>query len=86
MSLPIQETNKYLDYCESEFKKAQDMSSMKMSDWHDVPWTEFFSNQNPKAKIPSTGIPIADIKEICKATSTSPPGIEAHSQVNMVAG
>lgn len=76
-----QETIEYLEHCESEFKKAQTISAMQMSDWHDVPWSEFFANQNPMKKIPSTGISSADIKKIVTAFSTSPEGIEPHAQV-----
>ncbi|KAL0110204.1 hypothetical protein PUN28_013686 [Cardiocondyla obscurior] len=76
-----EEIEKYMNYCEEEFKKAQSISSMQMSDWHDVPWTEFFSNQTPRNKIPPTGIDIATIKTICHAISTPPKDIEAHVQV-----
>jgi len=71
-----------VSYCEEEFRKAQTISSMQMRDWHDVPWTEFFSNQTPKNKIPPTGIDIATIKTICSAISTPPKDIEAHVQVS----
>ncbi|XP_039306938.1 2-oxoglutarate dehydrogenase, mitochondrial isoform X1 [Solenopsis invicta] len=76
-----EETEKYMSYCEEEFRKAQTISSMQMSDWHDVPWTEFFSNQTPKIKISPTGIDFTTIKTICSAISTPPKDIEAHVQV-----
>ncbi|XP_032670876.1 2-oxoglutarate dehydrogenase, mitochondrial-like isoform X2 [Odontomachus brunneus] len=76
-----EEISKYLNHCNEEFKKATSISSMQMSDWHDVPWTEFFSNQSPKNNIPLTGIDIATIKTICNAISTPPNNIEAHVQV-----
>ncbi|XP_044021317.1 2-oxoglutarate dehydrogenase, mitochondrial-like [Aphidius gifuensis] len=76
-----QETDKYLDHCDSEHKKAQSISVMQMKDWHDVPWTEFFANQSPKNKIPSTGIDKSLIDKICTAFSTKPEGIEPHGQV-----
>ncbi|KAG7189385.1 hypothetical protein KM043_017032 [Ampulex compressa] len=76
-----EETQKYLEHCESEFKKAQSISSMQMSDWHDVPWTDFFSSQSPKNKIPRTGIDSTTIKKICQAISTPPKDIEPHAQV-----
>ncbi|XP_071648181.1 2-oxoglutarate dehydrogenase, mitochondrial isoform X3 [Temnothorax longispinosus] len=76
-----EEIEKYVSHCEEEFRKAQTISSMQMSDWHDLPWTEFFSNQTPKNKIPPTGIDIATIKTICSAISTPPKDIEAHVQV-----
>ncbi|XP_018398395.1 PREDICTED: 2-oxoglutarate dehydrogenase, mitochondrial-like [Cyphomyrmex costatus] len=76
-----EEIEKYVSHCEEEFRKAQTISSMQMSDWHDVPWTEFFSNQSPKNKIPPTGIDIATIKTICNAVSTPPKDIEPHVQV-----
>ncbi|XP_067217402.1 2-oxoglutarate dehydrogenase-like, mitochondrial isoform X3 [Linepithema humile] len=75
-----EETEKYLNNCEEEFIKAQTISSMQMRDWHDVPWTEFFSNQSPKIKILPTGIDIPTIKTICTAISTPPKDIEAHLQ------
>ena len=55
---------------------------MQMSDWHDVPWTEFFAEQSPDKKIPSTGIDVETIKTICNAVSTVPQGIEVHNQVS----
>ncbi|XP_077266284.1 2-oxoglutarate dehydrogenase, mitochondrial isoform X3 [Temnothorax americanus] len=76
-----EEIEKYVSHCEEEFRKAQTISSMQMTDWHDLPWTEFFSNQTPKNKIPPTGIDIATIKTICSAISTPPKDIEAHVQV-----
>ncbi|XP_014471222.1 PREDICTED: 2-oxoglutarate dehydrogenase, mitochondrial-like [Dinoponera quadriceps] len=76
-----EEISKYLHHCEEEFKKAQTISSMQMSDWHDIPWTDFFSNQSPKNDIPPTGIDMATIKTTCKAISTPPKDIEAHVQV-----
>lgn len=54
---------------------------MQISDWYDTPWTDFFENQNPKAKIPPTGIDLDDIKTICTAVSTPPEDIEVHKQV-----
>lgn len=78
-----QEIEKYVSYCEEEFRKAQTISSMQMSDWHDVPWTEFFSNQTPKSKIPPTGVDMATIKTICSAISTPPKDIESHLQVSL---
>lgn len=83
--LCAQETEKYMSYCEEEFRKAQTISSMQMSDWHDVPWTEFFSNQTPKIKISPTGIDFTTIKTICSAISTPPKDIEAHVQVSFKA-
>lgn len=77
-----QEIDKYLDYCEEEYKKAQTISTMQMSDWHDVPWTDFFSNQSPRNKIPPTGIDMSVIKTICNAISTPSRDIEAHAQVS----
>ncbi|XP_019700925.1 2-oxoglutarate dehydrogenase, mitochondrial-like [Harpegnathos saltator] len=76
-----EEISKYLSHCDEEFKKAQTISSMQMSDWHDVPWTDFFSSQSPKNNVPPTGIDTATIKAICKAISTPPKEIEAHVQV-----
>ncbi|XP_050456071.1 2-oxoglutarate dehydrogenase complex component E1-like isoform X1 [Cataglyphis hispanica] len=76
-----EEVEKYVNHCEEEFKKAQTISSMQMSDWHDVPWTEFYSHQSPKQMIPATGIDLMIIKTICKAISTPPSNIEAHLQV-----
>ncbi|KAL6255348.1 hypothetical protein P5V15_013686 [Pogonomyrmex californicus] len=76
-----EETEKYVSHCEEEFRKAQTISTMQMSDWYDVPWTEFFSHQTPRNKIPSTGIDMATIKTICNAISTPPKDIEAHLQV-----
>ncbi|XP_015172854.1 PREDICTED: 2-oxoglutarate dehydrogenase, mitochondrial-like [Polistes dominula] len=76
-----EETEKYLDHCETEFKKAQSIQSIHMWDWHDVPWSEFFSNQSPKNKIPTSGIDLESIKMICKVLSTPPEGITAHNAV-----
>ncbi|KYN32337.1 2-oxoglutarate dehydrogenase, mitochondrial [Trachymyrmex septentrionalis] len=76
-----EEIEKYVNHCEEEFKKAQTITSMQMSDWHDVPWTEFFANQSPRNKIPPTGIDIATIKTMCNAISTPPKDIEPHLQV-----
>ncbi|KAL6428974.1 hypothetical protein ACFW04_008058 [Cataglyphis niger] len=76
-----EEVEKYVNHCEEEFKKAQTISSMQMSDWHDVPWTEFYSHQSPKQMIPATGIDLTIIKTICKAISTPPTDIDAHLQV-----
>ncbi|OAD56071.1 2-oxoglutarate dehydrogenase, mitochondrial [Eufriesea mexicana] len=76
-----EEIDKYWAYCESEFEKAKTIDSMQLSDWHDVPWTDFFANQSPQNKIPPTGIDIETIQAICKAISTPPKDIEAHSQV-----
>ncbi|KAK1123009.1 hypothetical protein K0M31_008645 [Melipona bicolor] len=64
-----------------EFEKAKTIDSMQLSDWHDVPWSKFFSDQSPKNKIPPTGIDIETIKTICKAISTPPHGITPHAQV-----
>ncbi|XP_024937353.1 2-oxoglutarate dehydrogenase, mitochondrial isoform X2 [Cephus cinctus] len=77
-----EEIQKYQDHCESEFKKAQSISSMQLSDWHDVPWDEFFANQNPKSKIPPTGIPEAEIRSLSSAISTKPNDIKTHNQVD----
>ncbi|XP_043526658.1 2-oxoglutarate dehydrogenase, mitochondrial-like isoform X2 [Frieseomelitta varia] len=76
-----EEIEKYWNYCETEFEKAKTIDSMQLSDWHDVPWSEFFSNQSPRNKIPPTGIDIEIIKTICKAISTPPHGITPHAQV-----
>ncbi|KAM0731430.1 2-oxoglutarate dehydrogenase complex component E1 [Formica fusca] len=76
-----EEKEKYINHCEEEFKKARTISSMQMRDWHDLPWTEFFSNQSPKRVIPPTGIGLTTIKTICNAISTPPTDIEAHLQV-----
>lgn len=81
-NLLSQETEKYIHHCESEFKKAQSISSMQMKDWHDVPWTDFFADQSPKKKIPTTGIDKEVIRTICAAVSDIPAGIEAHSQAS----
>lgn len=75
---------KYVNHCEEEFKKAQTISSMQMRDWHDVPWTEFFSHQSPKQMIPPTGVDLTTIKTICNAVSTPPTDIEPHLQVSKV--
>lgn len=77
----FQETENYLSVCESEFKKAQEITIMQISDWYDTPWSDFFENQSPNAKIPATGIDIEDIKTICIAVSTPPKDIEVHKQV-----
>ncbi|XP_043284841.1 2-oxoglutarate dehydrogenase, mitochondrial-like [Venturia canescens] len=79
-----EQTQKYLEHCESEFKKAQSISTMQMKDWHDVPWTDFFAQQSPDKKIPPTGIDEDVITKICSAVSVVPAGIEAHSQVHRV--
>ncbi|XP_043259042.1 2-oxoglutarate dehydrogenase, mitochondrial-like [Colletes gigas] len=76
-----EEIQKYWNHCESEFAKAQEIDSMNMSDWHDVPWSEFFASQSPQARIPPTGIDTETIKTICKAISTPPKDIESHGQV-----
>nr|XP_033338446.1 2-oxoglutarate dehydrogenase, mitochondrial-like [Megalopta genalis] len=76
-----EEIQKYWDYCETEFTKAQTIDSMNLSDWHDVPWTDFFANQSPKLGIPSTGIDSETIMTICKHISTPPKDIEVHPQV-----
>ncbi|KOX76981.1 2-oxoglutarate dehydrogenase, mitochondrial [Melipona quadrifasciata] len=76
-----EEIEKYWNYCEMEFEKAKTIDSMQLSDWHDVPWSKFFSDQSPKNKIPPTGIDIETIKTICKAISTPPHGITPHAQV-----
>ncbi|XP_043489757.1 2-oxoglutarate dehydrogenase, mitochondrial-like isoform X2 [Polistes fuscatus] len=76
-----EETEKYLDHCETEFKKAQSIQSMHMWDWHDIPWSEFFSNQSPRNKISASGIDLETIKMICKVLSTPPEGITAHNTV-----
>ncbi|KAK2580779.1 hypothetical protein KPH14_011514 [Odynerus spinipes] len=76
-----EEVGKYLEYCETEHKKAQTIQSMHMWDWHDVPWSEFFSNQSPKNPIPPTGIDQETIKTICKIVSTAPDGIEVHNVI-----
>ncbi|XP_034184565.1 2-oxoglutarate dehydrogenase, mitochondrial isoform X3 [Osmia lignaria lignaria] len=79
-----EETEKYLHYCETEFKKAKAVDSMQLSDWHDIPWNDFFANQSPQNKIPPTGIDRETILTICKAISTPPTDIEAHNQVMRV--
>ncbi|CAK9833933.1 2-oxoglutarate dehydrogenase, mitochondrial [Anthophora retusa] len=76
-----EETQKYLDYCEAEFEKAKTIDSMNLSDWHDLPWNDFFANQSPHNKIPTTGVDIDTMLTICKAISTPPNDIEAHNQV-----
>nr|XP_003700147.1 PREDICTED: 2-oxoglutarate dehydrogenase, mitochondrial-like [Megachile rotundata] len=76
-----EEIDKYLDYCETEFTEAKKVESMQLTDWHDVPWSDFFANQSPKNKIPPTGIDSNTILAICKAISTPPSDIEAHNQV-----
>ncbi|XP_076683094.1 2-oxoglutarate dehydrogenase complex component E1 isoform X2 [Andrena cerasifolii] len=76
-----EEIQKYLDHCEAELKKAQGIDSMNMRDWHDVPWTDFFSNQSPTRPIPPTGIDLNTIETICKAVSTPPKDIEVHNVV-----
>ncbi|XP_012284760.1 2-oxoglutarate dehydrogenase, mitochondrial [Orussus abietinus] len=75
------EKEKYLDHLESEFQKAQTVTSMQMSDWHDVPWNDFFSQQSSKYKMPVTGISMEEIETICTAVSTSPKDITPHAQV-----
>ena len=75
---------KYLDHCETEFQKAQSISTMQIQDWYDIPYTDFFSKQNSKRKIPPTGIDIKDIKEICLSFSTCPKGIVPHQQVSFI--
>ncbi|XP_031785214.2 2-oxoglutarate dehydrogenase, mitochondrial-like [Nasonia vitripennis] len=77
-----EETDKYLAHCESEFEKAKEISSMQMADWHDVPWTDFFSNQSPTNPIPSTGIENEDIQTICKHVSTPPEHMKLHTMVH----
>ncbi|XP_050585584.1 2-oxoglutarate dehydrogenase, mitochondrial-like isoform X2 [Bombus affinis] len=76
-----EETEKYFDYCETEFEKAKTIDSLHLSDWHDIPWSDFFANQSPNNKIPSTGIDMETMKTICKAISTPPKDIDSHSQV-----
>ncbi|XP_020288809.1 2-oxoglutarate dehydrogenase, mitochondrial-like isoform X2 [Pseudomyrmex gracilis] len=75
-----EQIDKYLNYCEDEFKTAQTISSMQMSDWHDSAWTEFFWNQSPTNKIPPTGIDMTTIKTICTSISTPPKDVEPHAQ------
>ncbi|XP_046736011.1 2-oxoglutarate dehydrogenase, mitochondrial-like [Diprion similis] len=75
------EKENFLQTCETEFKKAQEVTTMHISDWHDTPWSDFFENQSPKAKIPPTGIDSEDIKTICMAVSIPPKDIEVHKQV-----
>lgn len=77
----LQEIDKYWAYCEEEFERAKTRDALQLSDWHDVPWTDFFANQSPQNQIPPTGIDIETIQAICKAISTPPKDIEAHSQV-----
>jgi 2-oxoglutarate dehydrogenase E1 component len=74
---------KYEEYCMSEFEKANGISTMQMSDWHDVPWTNFFANQRPTNPIPSTGINKEDILLICQRISELPSNITAHSMVRI---
>ncbi|KAL2720928.1 hypothetical protein V1478_009974 [Vespula squamosa] len=75
------EIDKYLDHCETEFKKAQSIESIHMWDWHDIPWSKFFSNQSSENKIPMSGIDIETIKTTCTALSTPPEGITVHNVV-----
>ncbi|XP_011501639.1 PREDICTED: 2-oxoglutarate dehydrogenase, mitochondrial-like [Ceratosolen solmsi marchali] len=76
-----EEMEKYEAYCTSEFRKAQEISTMQISDWHDVPWTDFFSKQNAKNPIPHTGISKKDILLICQRISEPPANIKVHSMV-----
>ncbi|XP_053972570.1 2-oxoglutarate dehydrogenase-like, mitochondrial [Hylaeus volcanicus] len=76
-----EEVQKYLEHCEQEYEKAQTIDSVNLSDWHDIPWTDFFANQSPQASIPPTGIDVETILAICKAISTPPKDIESHNQV-----
>ncbi|XP_035734474.1 2-oxoglutarate dehydrogenase, mitochondrial-like [Vespa mandarinia] len=76
-----EEIDKYLDHCETEFKKAQSIQSIHMWDWHDIPWSKFFSNQSSENKIPKTGINLESIKTMCKTLSTPPEGITVHNAV-----
>lgn len=78
------ETEKYLDYCEKEFKEAQTKDTMRMEDWYDVPWSDFFAKQNPSNPIPDTGIPTEDIKTICQKISLPPKDIKIHTAVNFL--
>ena len=55
---------------------------MEIKDWYDIPYSDFFSKQSPKNKIPPTGIPMEDIKKICSAFSTPPKEIQPHNQVS----
>lgn len=52
-----------------------------MWDWHDIPWSEFFSNQTSENKIPESGIDLESIKAMCKVLSTPPQGITVHNAV-----
>ena len=82
--LTFQEIDKYQSYCESEFEKAKGISSMQMADWHDVPWTDFFSGQSPANPIPPTGLPAEDIEAICAHICTPPANIKPHQMVSLV--
>lgn len=79
--LLLQETQRYWDYCETEFEKAKTIDTMQLGDWHDVPWTDFFANQSPQNPIPPTGIDLETMLAICKAISTPPADILPHPQV-----
>lgn len=79
-----QQTEKYLDTCESEFQKAQGITMMQMADWHDVPFTEFFANQSPDKPIPPTGITQEVIDTICTHVSSVPKDIKVHNVVRVV--
>ncbi|XP_076282896.1 2-oxoglutarate dehydrogenase complex component E1-like [Lasioglossum baleicum] len=76
-----EEIQKFWDHCETEYSKAQKTDSMNMSDWHDIPWTEFFANQSPKIGIPPTGMDVETMRAICKHISTPPTDIDPHPQV-----
>ncbi|XP_076657627.1 2-oxoglutarate dehydrogenase, mitochondrial [Halictus rubicundus] len=76
-----EEIQKFWDHCEAEFTKAQTFDSMNLSDWHDIPWTDFFANQSPKIGIPPTGFDVETMKAICKHISTPPTDILPHPQV-----
>ncbi|KAJ8683562.1 hypothetical protein QAD02_019354 [Eretmocerus hayati] len=77
-----EETEKYYAHCESEFEVAKEITTMNMADWHDVPYSEFYTNQSPTNPIPATGISNEDIQTICQHVSTAPPGITSHTLVH----
>ncbi|XP_066584804.1 2-oxoglutarate dehydrogenase, mitochondrial-like [Prorops nasuta] len=76
-----EEVSKFLNYCETEFQMSQTISSMQISDWFDIPWSEFFSSQSPNNKIPPTGLEIEEIKLMCDKLVKPPEKIATHPQI-----
>jgi len=63
---------KYERICEESFKQAQEVTSMKLKDWLDSPWSGFFEGKDPMKTSP-TGVHEETLTHIGKRFSSPPP-------------